>query len=112
MAYQRETVRSATGVKLLDRHRRTIALTVLLCFITTALFAWMEFNHGDHDETEHIAAECSVCSFIHQLKKSGIAGYAALLVFLCSILAMSLPFATHLLTGFLTPVKLKVRINN
>ena len=102
----------ATQKKIVGWQARTIALAVLLCFVTVSLFAAIVLNHDDHDEYGHSAVECATCALIFQLKQIGIACCVAQFAFYCFAISIALPRVVIRFAGFLTPIELKVRINN
>ena len=100
----------ATQRKIVNRPVKAVALLTLLCFIIVSSFSGI--IHDSHDEYEHDAAGCLACALIRLFKQIGVADGVATSALFCLAFAATVSLSvTHLLSDFLTPVRLKVRIN-
>ena len=105
-------MRSTMQIKMTRKQKKAIAFVVSLCFISVFLFSGVLLVHDDHGEYGHGAVECAACVLIHDLKQAVIDAHDAQLAISFLAIAVLLSCSALILTGFWTPIKMKVRINN
>lgn len=109
---------SQRNINVKQTKKRTLTLAILICFIIVSLlsgtFILTHTNHThDHNGT---GGACSTCAQIQSaenlLKQLGTASLVAASVFASLFSAAAFTQALSPITAMLTPVMLKIRMNN